>query len=445
MAGIYEGEPILESRLAVKGAGAGLAATIPPGMRAVAVRVNDVVGVAGFVVPGQRVDVLVLGTPPGGSANTGTGTITKTILQNIQVLSAGQNMQKDTEGKPATVQVVNLLVTPQQAETLSLVSNDMRIQLVLRNPLDNKEVASSGTAASSVFTGTAYKPVSSELRRGREPCERRRQSPWWFPPPRSGSSYPSWWRSLTAGRRPKPSSRVKRARQQVGGGKVTGIKYSTGVTALVLAFFLTFAAAAQEPSAAAARDLFVTAGKSLVVDSPVVIQRVSVANPELAEAIAVTPREVLVNGRAAGETSLIIWQQGGNRLIFDLNVRSSSSAMDAVRREIAKELPGQDVSISVEKGAVFLRGTVKNLNSAERAAAMAATLGKTVNLLRVEVPPVDAQVLLKVRFANVDRAASLRAGSEPVLDRRRRQHRFHHDRPVQPSQAHHGDQRRGRR
>lgn len=191
---------------------------------------------------------------------------------------------------------------------------------------------------------------------------------------------------------------------------MTGIKYSTGVSALVLTFFLTFAAAAQEPSAAAARDLFVTAGKSLVVDSPVVIQRVSVANPELAEAIAVTPREVLVNGKAAGETSLIIWQQGGNRLIFDLNVRSSSSATDAVRRELSKELPGQDVSISLEKGAVFLRGTVKNLNSAERAAAMAATLGKTVNLLRVEVPPVDAQVLLKVRFASVDRAASSELG-----------------------------------
>ena len=119
VAGIYEGEPILESRLAVRGAGAGLAATIPPGMRAVAVRVNDVVGVAGFVVPGQRVDVLVLGTPPGSSANTGTGTITKTILQNIQVLSAGQNIQKDTEGKPATVQVVNLLVTPSKPRLLA--------------------------------------------------------------------------------------------------------------------------------------------------------------------------------------------------------------------------------------------------------------------------------------------------------------------------------------
>jgi pilus assembly protein CpaB len=148
---VYEGEPLINSRLAVKGAGAGMAATIPPGMRAVAVRVNDVVGVAGFVVPGLRVDVLVLGVPPGATRDNGT--ITKTVLQNIQVLSAGQNIQRDVEGKPATVQVVNLLVTPEQAEVLSLVSNDMRIQLVLRNPLDTKEVQTSGAAAAAVFTG----------------------------------------------------------------------------------------------------------------------------------------------------------------------------------------------------------------------------------------------------------------------------------------------------
>lgn len=155
VASIYEGEPLLDTRLAPKGAGAGLSATIPPGMRAVAVRVNEVVGVAGFVVPGQRVDILVLGTPPSGASTAGT--ITKTILQNVEVLSAGQNIQKDTEGKPVAVQVVNLLVTPEQAEILSLISNDMRIQLVLRNPLDTKEVQTTGVAAANIFSGTPFK------------------------------------------------------------------------------------------------------------------------------------------------------------------------------------------------------------------------------------------------------------------------------------------------
>ncbi|MCC6863171.1 MAG: Flp pilus assembly protein CpaB, partial [Bryobacterales bacterium] len=110
---IYEGEPILESRLAPKGAGAGLAAIIPQGKRAVAIRVNDVTAVAGFVIPGTRVDILILGTPP--NAPPTLGTQTKTLLQNMEVLSAGQQIQKDAEGKPVSVPVVNVLVTPEQA------------------------------------------------------------------------------------------------------------------------------------------------------------------------------------------------------------------------------------------------------------------------------------------------------------------------------------------
>lgn len=154
MAAIYEGEPVLENRLAPKGAGAGLAATIPAGMRAVAVRVNEVVGVAGFVVPGMRVDILISGTPPGVT----TGTVSKTLLQNIEVLSAGQNFQKDAEGKPVQVQVVNLLVTPEQAEILSLASNETRIQLVLRNPLDTATSKTAGIALSSLYGGAMKAP-----------------------------------------------------------------------------------------------------------------------------------------------------------------------------------------------------------------------------------------------------------------------------------------------
>jgi pilus assembly protein CpaB len=149
---INEGEPIVESRIAARGAGAGLAATIPSGMRAVAVRVNDVVGVAGFVLPGMRVDLLIAGNPPGGAAGN-LGTLEKTLLQNIQVLSAGQNIQKDAEGKPVSVPVVNLLVTPEQAETLSLASSETRIQLVLRNPMDRETVKTPGTAVANLFSG----------------------------------------------------------------------------------------------------------------------------------------------------------------------------------------------------------------------------------------------------------------------------------------------------
>jgi pilus assembly protein CpaB len=156
---IYQNEPVLESRLAPKGAGAGLAATIPPGMRAAALRVNEIIGVAGFVVPGMRVDVLISGTPPGAPPTVGT--LERTLLQNIEVLSAGQNIQKDAEGKPISVPVVNLLVTPEQAETLSLASAETRIQLVLRNPLDTTVAKTPGTAVAHLFSGQNIKPVQS--------------------------------------------------------------------------------------------------------------------------------------------------------------------------------------------------------------------------------------------------------------------------------------------
>jgi pilus assembly protein CpaB len=147
---LYQGEPIMDSRLAAPGSGGGLAATIPPGMRACAVKVDDVVGVAGFVTPGMRVDVLISGNPP-GDVNASQGTKVKTLLQNIQVLSAGTDIQKDAEGKPKQVQVVNLLVTPAQAEDLSLASNQTRIQLVLRNPLDTDVAQPPGTAMANLF------------------------------------------------------------------------------------------------------------------------------------------------------------------------------------------------------------------------------------------------------------------------------------------------------
>src|ERR1022692_954353 len=153
---IYSKEPVIESRLAPKGAGGGLAAMIPPGMRAFAIRVNEVVGVAGFVVAGMRVDILISGNKPGG--DQGLGTLSKTLLQNVEVLSAGQDYKKDNEGKPIMVQVVNLLVTPEQAEKLSLAAAQTSIQLVLRNPLDRDVTNTPGTAMAYLFSGGKLKP-----------------------------------------------------------------------------------------------------------------------------------------------------------------------------------------------------------------------------------------------------------------------------------------------
>jgi pilus assembly protein CpaB len=160
IADIYQGEPILDARLAPVGSGGGLAATIPEGMRACAVKVDEVVGVAGFVTPGMRVDVLISGDPP-GNPDPREGTEVKTLLQNIQVLSAGTDIQKDAEGKPQQVHVVNLLVNPDQAQMLSLASNHTQIQLVLRNPLDTKTADVPVNAMGNIFGNGPVSPVKA--------------------------------------------------------------------------------------------------------------------------------------------------------------------------------------------------------------------------------------------------------------------------------------------
>jgi pilus assembly protein CpaB len=150
-------EPVLEGRLAARGSGMGLAPIIPPGMRAVSVRVNDVVGVAGYVLPGMRVDVLVTGRPPNY-----TGTITTTVLQNIVVLTAGQTLQPESRGQAINTPVVTLLVTPEQAETLTLAGNEGRIQLVLRNGADQATPVTPGRDVEELYGLHKSKPDADQ-------------------------------------------------------------------------------------------------------------------------------------------------------------------------------------------------------------------------------------------------------------------------------------------
>lgn len=136
-------EPLLDAKLADKDEGGGLPIVIPEGMRAVSVKVDEVIGVAGFVLPGTRVDVLVTLNP----TSDREAAATKVILQNVRTLAAGQTIQRDVDGKPQTVTVITLLVTPEQAEKLTLASTEGRIHLALRNMLDNAEVQTEGVKA----------------------------------------------------------------------------------------------------------------------------------------------------------------------------------------------------------------------------------------------------------------------------------------------------------
>jgi pilus assembly protein CpaB len=135
-ASFMENEPILEGKLAPKDAMPGLPATIPEGMRALSVAVNEVVGVAGFVLPGSVVDVLVTGGPDNSA---GGNSLTRTILERVRVLAAGQKIAQDEKGTPQTVPVITLLVTPEQANRLTMASTEGRIQLALRNTIDTKD------------------------------------------------------------------------------------------------------------------------------------------------------------------------------------------------------------------------------------------------------------------------------------------------------------------
>jgi pilus assembly protein CpaB len=157
---MVKNEPVLGAKLASKEAGSGLPPVIPEGMRAVSVRVNEVIGVAGYVLPGTRVDVLATASPTSQQQDT----TAKLILSNVQVLTAGTRMEQDQEkGKPMQVTVVTLLVYPEQSERLALASSEAKIQLALRNPLDQGAPETPGIKPAALLgMSRPSKPVRAE-------------------------------------------------------------------------------------------------------------------------------------------------------------------------------------------------------------------------------------------------------------------------------------------
>jgi pilus assembly protein CpaC len=155
--------------------------------------------------------------------------------------------------------------------------------------------------------------------------------------------------------------------------------------------------------------ILVGAGKTFVLDTASDIERISVASPETAEAVAVNTRSLLINGKAPGETSAIVWLSDGSRKEYDVHVSFSAAKLDAAREQIKNEF-GDNVQITGDATAVYLTGTVKNIFASERAQAIGSSFGKVVNLLKVEIPPQEQEILLKVRFADVDRSKSMNLG-----------------------------------
>jgi pilus assembly protein CpaB len=159
---LIQNEPILPMKLSSKEAGSGLPPSIPPGLRAVSVRVNEVIGVAGYVLPGTRVDVLATVSPTGQSNDM----TSKVILTNVQVLAAGTKIERDTDrNKPMAVSVVTLLVDPEESERLTLASTEGKIQLALRNPLDKTMPTTQGIRPAALLGFGA--PIRTAVTRSR--------------------------------------------------------------------------------------------------------------------------------------------------------------------------------------------------------------------------------------------------------------------------------------
>jgi pilus assembly protein CpaB len=168
---VVKNEPILEAKLAPKEAGVGLPPVIPEGMRAVSVRVNEVVGVAGYVLPGTRVDVVATASP----TNQPGDTTSKVVLANVQVLTAGTRLEQDQkDGKPMQVTVVTMLVTPEQAERLALASTEGKIQLALRNPLDQGAPVTPGIRP-AVLMGAVKAPATQRASSSSSPSRKAGQ------------------------------------------------------------------------------------------------------------------------------------------------------------------------------------------------------------------------------------------------------------------------------
>lgn len=168
------GEPIVESKLVPREKGGGLLSFIvADGRRAFTIRVNEVVGVGGFIVPDTRVDVILTTNPSGGSER-----ISKIILENMKVLAAGQIVEQK-ENKPITVNTVTLSVTPEEAEKLALASNDGVIQLVLRNFMDLDNVVTLGATKARVLAGyrPSEPPKKSYASKGKRVFRRKSRSP----------------------------------------------------------------------------------------------------------------------------------------------------------------------------------------------------------------------------------------------------------------------------
>ena len=347
VAAVAENEPVTATKLAPAGTGAGLPPTIPNGMRAISIRVNEVVGVAGFVQPGAHVDVVAVVR---GDTNS---TVSRSVLTNLTVLAAGtraDQVRANANGPqtPPPTTVVTLLVSPPDAERLALASSEGTVTLVLRNPLDTGEVATEGTRLTAL-TGGRMRPLHRS--RPYAPSVSRRHAQ----VDRAGEAD-----GAAAVHRRDDS----RGEAVAGDAAVNRARSSRRATrgAMALALIAARPAGERGPGAAdAARSapfetVSLTAGRSVVLATEFDIIRVAVTNPAIADATVVTPREVLVDGKAPGTISLILWGTSVRKQ-YDVVV---DPGVPTLQQQLSAFFPGEDIRVSLNEESLVLTGHVSN-------------------------------------------------------------------------------------
>ncbi len=190
--------------------------------------------------------------------------------------------------------------------------------------------------------------------------------------------------------------------------RIAGMLASLVAAALLAAGSASGGASTAQGAAGRNEEIAMTVGKSVILDHPDEIARISIANPEVADAVAVSTKEVLINAKAPGITTLVIWSRNGERNFFTLNVGAN---LQQIEQQIRSTFPGEDIQVLVSNNAVSLTGHVSSPAVAEKAAAMVATLGRTVVNNLSYAPPAEKQILLRVRFAEVQKSVQEQLGA----------------------------------
>jgi pilus assembly protein CpaC len=386
---MVKGEPFLDSRLADQSRGRGLAAILREGTRAMAVKVDQVIGVAGFVQPGDYVDVITTMKPDDVTRHAmgDNARVSKIILQDIRVLAAGEHLS--TEGhKPVKVQVVTLEVTPEQSERLALASQHGSIQLTMRSHIDQGVVATAGVTPLTLLAGDdgADKLAAAQDEAARE-----------------------------AGREAGRAGGRDPARHIQGRGTEAALerRQRVNMRRFVCALLLlalgggevAFAAPKVTGHAEATESISLQVGETRLLRLSEKIIRISVADPDVADVQVVTPLQVLITAKTVGSTHISLWGTSDEPLVMAV---SASRNLDQLRAQLKELFPNEKIHVGSAGELVVLSGEVSDLRLPARAAELAGLYSdKLANLIKVSG---DQQVELDVRFAEVSRTGLRKLG-----------------------------------